>query len=34
MLPLMETMFVAVQHPGDGGDDWDPFGRLSYFEDP
>lgn len=30
----MQTMFVAVQHPGDGGDDWDAFGRLSYFEDP
>ena len=34
MLDDMETMFVAVQHPGDGGDDWDAFGRLSYFEDP
>ncbi len=34
MLPGLETMFVAVQHPGDGGDDWDAFGRLSYFEDP
>ena len=22
ILPDMETMFVAVQHPGDGGDDW------------
>ena len=34
VLADLETMFVAVQHPGDGGDDWDPFGRLSYFEDP
>ena len=34
MLPDLETMFVAVQHPGDGGDDWEPFGRLSHFEDP
>ena len=34
VLENMETMFVAVQHPGDGGDDWDTFGRLSYFEDP
>ena len=34
MLSDLETMFVAVQHPGDGGDDWAPFGRLSYFEDP
>lgn len=34
MMADLETMFVAVQHPGDGGDDWDAFGRLSYFEDP
>lgn len=34
MMADMATMFVAVQHPGDGGDDWDGFGRLSYFEDP
>lgn len=34
VLADLETMFVAVQHPGDGGDDWAPFGRLSYFEDP
>lgn len=34
VLSDLETMFVAVQHPGDGGDDWDAFGRLSYFEDP
>jgi uncharacterized protein len=34
LLPDMESMFVAVQHPGDGGHDWEPFGRLSYYEDP
>lgn len=27
------TAFVAVQHPGDGGEDWDGFGRPSYYED-
>ncbi|PZO81830.1 MAG: dTDP-glucose 4,6-dehydratase [Mesorhizobium amorphae] len=32
--PDDETAFVAVQHPGDGGEDWDGFGRLSYYEDP
>ncbi|MDW6025580.1 PhoX family phosphatase [Mesorhizobium sp. BAC0120] len=31
--PDAETAFVAVQHPGDGGDDWEGFGRLSYYED-
>ncbi|MBS9721719.1 PhoX family phosphatase [Tianweitania sp. BSSL-BM11] len=31
--PDDETAFVAVQHPGDGGDDWEGFGRLSYYED-
>ncbi|BAV49039.1 phosphatase [Mesorhizobium loti] len=29
-----QTAFVAVQHPGDGGEDWDGFGRPSYYEDP
>ena len=29
----MTTFFVAVQHPGDGGDDWEGFGRPSYYED-
>jgi secreted PhoX family phosphatase len=33
LLPDMESMFVAVQHPGDGGEDWKPFGRPSYYED-
>jgi secreted PhoX family phosphatase len=31
--PDDETAFVAVQHPGDGGDDWERFGRPSYYED-
>ncbi|MDF2798767.1 MAG: PhoX family phosphatase, partial [Devosia sp.] len=31
--PDDETAFVAVQHPGDGGDDWEGFGRISYYED-
>ncbi len=31
--PDDETAFVAVQHPGDGGDDWEGHGRPSYYED-
>ncbi|WP_027135066.1 PhoX family protein [Geminicoccus roseus] len=31
--PDDQTMFVAVQHPADGGDDWEEFGRPSYYED-
>jgi secreted PhoX family phosphatase len=31
--PDDETLFVAVQHPADGGQDWDGFGRPSYYED-
>lgn len=27
------TLFVAVQHPGDEGENWAPFGRPSYYED-
>ena len=27
------TAFVAVQHPGDGGQEWEGFGRPSYYED-
>jgi uncharacterized protein len=28
------TLFVAIQHPGEEGKDWAPFGRDSTFEDP
>ena len=31
--PDDETAFVAIQHPADGGTDWEPFGRPSYYED-
>jgi secreted PhoX family phosphatase len=31
--PDDETAFVAVQHPADGGEDWEGFGRPSYYED-
>ncbi|WMS43935.1 PhoX family phosphatase [Acuticoccus sp. MNP-M23] len=31
--PDLATFFVAVQHPGDGGEDWEGFGRNSYYED-
>ncbi|WP_172123597.1 MULTISPECIES: PhoX family phosphatase [unclassified Devosia] len=31
--PDDETAFVAVQHPADGGEDWEGFGRVSYYED-
>ncbi|RUX44949.1 PhoX family phosphatase, partial [Mesorhizobium sp. M7A.F.Ca.CA.002.09.1.1] len=30
--PDDQTAFVAVQHPGDGGEDWEAFGRPSYYE--
>ena len=33
LLSDMQSMFVAVQHPGDGGEDWKDFGRPSYYED-
>jgi len=33
VLADMETMFVSVQHPGDESQDWEPFGRPSYYED-
>ena len=32
--PDGETLFVAVQHPGDDGPKWKDFGRPSSFEDP
>ncbi|GAB1583655.1 PhoX family protein [Phyllobacterium phragmitis] len=31
--PDDETAFVAVQHPADGGEDWEGHGRPSYYED-
>jgi secreted PhoX family phosphatase len=31
--PDDETLFLAIQHPADGGDDWEGFGRVSYYED-
>ncbi|GGD05728.1 PhoX family protein [Aureimonas glaciei] len=33
LLDDLETAFVAVQHPADGGEDWEGFGRPSYYED-
>jgi len=32
--PDLETAFVAIQHPGEGGEEWEGFGRPSTFEDP
>ena len=32
--PDLTTFFVAVQHPAEGGEEWDGFGRPSYYEDP
>lgn len=32
--PDNETAFVAVQHPADGGADWEGFGRVSHYADP
>lgn len=32
--PDMTTFFVAVQHPGDGGEEWEEFARPSHYEDP
>jgi uncharacterized protein len=28
------TLFLAVQHPGEDGQNWPAFGRVSTFEDP
>ncbi|MCB1811609.1 MAG: PhoX family phosphatase [Candidatus Competibacteraceae bacterium] len=28
------ALFVAVQHPADGGEDWAAFGRKSTYDDP
>lgn len=32
--PDLETLFVAVQHPGEDGPQWQAFGRASTFDDP
>ncbi|HET7681221.1 MAG TPA: PhoX family phosphatase [Xanthobacteraceae bacterium] len=32
--PDTETLFVAIQHPGEDGEDWKAFGRESTFVDP
>jgi hypothetical protein len=32
--PDLQTFFVAVQHPGDDGEQWKAFGRPSTFDDP
>ncbi len=32
--PDLETLFVAIQHPGDDGPQWPAFGRPSTFDDP
>jgi secreted PhoX family phosphatase len=32
--PDDKTLFVAVQHPGEGGQDWPAFDRVSTFDDP
>jgi len=32
--PDTESLFVAIQHPAEGGEDWPEFGRKSTFDDP
>ncbi|HET8727871.1 MAG TPA: PhoX family phosphatase [Alphaproteobacteria bacterium] len=32
--PDDRTLFLAVQHPGDGGEEWPEFGRPSTYADP
>ena len=32
--PNGESLFLAVQHPADDGEEWAEFGRTSTFEDP
>ncbi len=32
--PDVTALFVAVQHPGEDGEDWPEFGRASTYDDP
>ena len=32
--PDNRSLFLAIQHPGDDGEDWPEFGRVSTFDDP
>jgi secreted PhoX family phosphatase len=32
--PDTQALFVSIQHPGEGGEDWPEFGRKSTFDDP
>ncbi|QPC88012.1 DUF839 domain-containing protein [Mesorhizobium sp. NBSH29] len=32
--PDVQSAFVAIQHPGDDGEAWPEFGRVSTFNDP
>jgi uncharacterized protein len=34
LTPDDTTFFVAVQHPGEDGEEWKAFGRASTFDDP
>lgn len=34
LTPDDETFFIAIQHPGEDGEDWKAFGRPSTFDDP
>jgi secreted PhoX family phosphatase len=34
LTPDTETLFLAIQHPGDDGEQWKAFARASTFDDP
>lgn len=34
LTPDDSTFFVAIQHPGEDGEDWKAFARTSTFDDP